>query len=95
MILIIQPEAQAEIDNALDHSSQPVEFRQAIVAMWNLLLGQPEIGSRERGSSFRRFIMQKYPYSAIYFIDGERLIVVAFPHHRQRPNYWKKRLRKP
>lgn len=93
MILIAQPEAQAEIDNALKHSRQPVDFRLAIQAMWQTVLGQPDIAGQERGSICRRFIMRKYPYSAIYFVDVDRLIVLAFPHHRQRPNYWRRRLK--
>ncbi|QEL13203.1 hypothetical protein [Limnoglobus roseus] len=95
MSFIILPDAQDEIDNALANSTQPGELREAINAMWTTLLSQPTIAPRVRRSTCRRFIMQKYPYSAIYQEEADRLVVVAFPHHHQRSGYWRSRLKQP
>ena len=93
MSLIILPETQSEIDHALDCSNRPDEFRLAIEEMWQTILNQPAIAPRIPRTPCRRFFLPKYPYSAIYFADGDRLIVMAFPHHRQKPGYWKRRLK--
>jgi len=42
-----------------------------------------EIESGIRGFCFRRF-----PYSLIYGIDDDALVVIAVAHHSRKPQYW-------
>ena len=40
----------------------------------------------------RRFVFPSFPYSLIYFVEDDVINVVAVPHDRQRPGYWRTRL---
>jgi plasmid stabilization system protein ParE len=37
----------------------------------------------------RRFIVRKFPYSIIYELHGEEVVVLAVAHGKRRPNYWR------
>lgn len=50
----------------------------------------PEIGSRYAAGT-RRIILQRFPFSLIYEITPDQLLVVAVAHHRRRPDYWQQR----
>lgn len=41
----------------------------------------------------RRYVFPTYPYSLVYFQEGDVVRVVAVAHDRRRPGYWRKRLR--
>ena len=51
-----------------------------------LLLGHPNIGRRV--GKFRRFPLRKFPFTLIYVLEDDDLVVVAVSHHRRRPGYW-------
>ena len=52
----------------------------------DLLLDRPYIG-RPVGK-FRRFPLRKFPFTLVYALEDEDLVVVAVSHHRRRPGYW-------
>jgi len=39
----------------------------------------------------RRFIVRKFPYSIIYELHGEEVVVLAVAHGKRRPHYWRER----
>ena len=41
----------------------------------------------------RRYIFPSFPFSLVYFVDGETTFVVALEHQSRRPGYWRERLR--
>lgn len=43
-------------------------------------------------SDRRRFIVRKFPYSIIYEVHGDDVIVLAVAHGRRRPGYWRERI---
>ncbi len=40
----------------------------------------------------RRRIVRRFPYSILYRIHGDEIIIVAIMHQKQKPNYWINRL---
>ena len=36
----------------------------------------------------RRFLFARFPYSLIYGIDQETIVVIAVAHQRREPRYW-------
>jgi len=44
------------------------------------------------GKEIRRRILPRFPYSILYKIDPEEIIIVAIMHQKRRPNYWINRL---
>jgi toxin ParE1/3/4 len=40
----------------------------------------------------RRFILQRFPFSVIYFDEPDVVNIVAVAHHKRRPGYWRRRI---
>ncbi len=54
----------------------------------------PLAGSPWRGrAEIRRRVLRRFPYSVVYAVDAEGVLIVAVAHHRRRPGYWAARLR--
>ena len=41
----------------------------------------------------RRILLKRFPYSLIYRVDPDNLLVVAVFHHSREPGFWQERLR--
>jgi plasmid stabilization system protein ParE len=39
----------------------------------------------------RRLIVRKFPYSIIYEVHGEEVLILAVAHGSRKPNYWRER----
>lgn len=46
-------------------------------------------------ATYRRKLLDVFPYALIYRVDGEEITVVAVANLKRRPGYWRKRLRTP
>jgi len=42
----------------------------------------------------RRFLFTRFPYSFVYGIDEETIVVIAVAHQRRKPDYWSDRIDK-
>ncbi|MBV9497035.1 MAG: type II toxin-antitoxin system RelE/ParE family toxin [Acidobacteria bacterium] len=42
----------------------------------------------------RRYVFSTFPFSLIYFMEGDILCVAAVAHHKRKSGYWRKRLRR-
>ena len=51
----------------------------------------PELGSPHLAGT-RRVLTRRFPYSVIYQVRKEQLVIVAVAHHRRKPTYWLRRL---
>lgn len=40
----------------------------------------------------RRLVVRKFPYSIIYELIGEQIVILAVAHGRRKPYYWRKRV---
>ena len=56
-----------------------------------LLRAHARIGKRV-GKEARSLCVNDFPYSLIYLIESEEIIVVAVAHHSRRPDHWLNRL---
>lgn len=56
-----------------------------------ILRDQPKIGQRIE-KNFRRVLLARFPYSLIYSIEPEQILVVAVAHQHRRPGYWQERV---
>jgi plasmid stabilization system protein ParE len=41
----------------------------------------------------RRYLLRRFPFSVVYRVEPERIVIVAVAHGRRRPGYWKSRLK--
>ena len=60
--------------------------RQAVSAVAEAPERWPEIEPE-----VRRFVLRKFPYSLIYAIEGEHVLVLSVAHQRRQPGYWRDR----
>ena len=56
-----------------------------------LLADLPSIGAPYDGDA-RRLLWSRFPYSLIYIIESEEVLVIAVRHHRQQPVSWRERI---
>jgi plasmid stabilization system protein ParE len=40
---------------------------------------------------YRRYLLQRFPFSVVYLERAESIEVIAVAHHRRRPGYWRQR----
>ena len=40
---------------------------------------------------FRRYLLTNFPYSIIYCIEPENILIIAIAHTKRKPGYWIKR----
>lgn len=50
----------------------------------------PEIG-QVYSSKLRRFVLARFPYSVLYSIEDNELVIFAVAHHKRKPGFWKDR----
>lgn len=55
-----------------------------------MMCGNPQIGATA-GRTFRKLFVRRFPYSIIYALRDEELVIVAIAHQRKRPGYWRRR----
>lgn len=89
------PEADAEFEEAslFYESRMPglgKTFAAEIESTVSLIREFPEAGS-PMGTSLRRAIVARFPYSVVYRQYPDLIVVVAVVHQRRRPGYWQSR----
>jgi plasmid stabilization system protein ParE len=45
------------------------------------------------GSGIRRKVLKHFPYSLIYAVEAELIVIVAVAHQKRRPRYWRGRVK--
>ena len=59
----------------------------------NTLREHPEIGVQV-SKGLRRMLLHRFPFSLIYSVETDAILIVSVAHHRQRPGYWKSRAKR-
>ena len=97
MTYTVVPQALLELDSAITYyeghrDGLGLEFLAAIRKVIGRMLENPRqfpsISRRLRKAGLRRF-----PYGVIFEVQAERMRIVAIAHGKQRPKYWKDRLK--
>lgn len=89
------PDADAELeDAALFYETRVVglgkSFAAEIEQTLSLVREFPEAGSPV-GSTRRRVLVARFPYSIVYRQDPSSIVIIAVAHQRRRPGYWRRR----
>ena len=69
------------------------KFVTAVATTAKKLQEFPESAEIIYAPSFRRAVVQGFPYSLIYSIDAQKIVVVAVMHASRRPDTWKDKTR--
>ncbi len=67
------------------------EFFDDVQHVINLLREHPALG-RPVGRGLRRALLHRFPFSLIYSIETDEILIVAVAHQKRRPGYWRNRL---
>ena len=67
------------------------DFLDIVEAAVTEIAETPEIWP-EIDPGIRRRVLRRFPYSVLYQIINEEIIIVAVMHHKQKPHYWIDRL---
>lgn len=85
---------QELIDSARYYESKlpglGVDFTSEVNRSLALLNENPEIGVVLE-ASYRRLLLDRFPFSLIYRTKGATLRILAVAHQRRKPGYWKGR----
>ena len=57
------------------------------------IVAQPHSAPEVR-NSIRKKVLKHFPFNVFYSIQTDLIVIVAVAHHKRRPIYWHKRLRK-
>jgi hypothetical protein len=67
------------------------DFLEDVQLTINTLRAHPEIGVCV-DANLRQALLRRFPFSVIYSVEVDAILVVSIAHHRQRPGYWKSRV---
>lgn len=71
-------------------STAAIAFSDEIDAAESAIVRLPEAWpSFEHGT--RRYLLRRFPYSVVYRVEPDRIVIVAVVHARRRPGYWRRR----
>ena len=89
--------AQQEVDEAVAWfeeraEGKGVDFLDELDRIVRLVKAYP-FASAQIDGEIRRRLFARFPYSLIYGIDHDTIVVIAVAHSRRSPNYWVDRLK--
>lgn len=58
----------------------------------SVVISHPRAAKKVRGS-IRSKVLSHFPYSLLYSIEAELVLIVAVAHQNRRPTYWRSRLK--
>ena len=93
-IIFLEP-AQEELDEAISyynyqHQGLGDEFLAEILKAIDLIQKYPQAWQK-LSDRIRRCLLKGFPYSVIYALSDDNLIIIAIAHLHRKPNYWSDR----
>lgn len=88
--------AKSELDDAIAYYDEQrfglgLEFEEELEQALERIDHYPEAWS-PLSSRVRRCVLNRFPYSVIYSIRSEIIIIVAIQHHHKEPESWRSRV---
>ncbi|PID76329.1 MAG: plasmid stabilization protein [Deltaproteobacteria bacterium] len=89
------PDAKEELISAIQYyencqAGLGSRFRVAIELATQKILSSP-FTYRTLKAPFRRYLVPKFPYSIVYSIEPNYILIIAIAHNKRKPHYWLKR----
>ncbi len=96
MNVVILPEAEAELQDAVEYyDSKGTDLGDRLMEAYFRALDRirdfPHVHPKGRLKT-RKCKLQRFPYTLVYLIGGELIIVYALAHQSRKPGYWRGRL---
>ena len=89
--------AQSEFEESIEYYDEQrtglgLEFSEEVGKALERISEYPEAWS-QLSSRIRRCLVNRFPYSVIYEVRSELLIIVAIQHHHRKPESWRSRVK--
>jgi plasmid stabilization system protein ParE len=89
--------AQTEFEEATEYYDEQrmglgIEFSKQVGQALDRISHYPEAWS-QLSSRIRRCLVNRFPYSVIYEVRNELVIIVAIQHHHRKPESWRSRVK--
>ena len=93
--ILFHPATSKEIKTSFDWYQKQVkglghDFIQELELVFNSVQSLPFTWPKI-GQSHRRFVLSRFPFSLIYEVINEKILVVAIMNNHRKPNYWNDR----
>jgi plasmid stabilization system protein ParE len=87
--------AEADIKEALDHyAGISTDLGQALLIIIDKTIQEIKRNPllfQSISKSYRKANLKRFPYKIIFRLRKQEILIVAFAHHKRKPDYWKKR----
>jgi len=87
--------AEEDLQEALNYYQKiNPELSRAIVKEFELKIREIKRNPllfESAGKTYRKANLIRFPYKIIFKIKKNEILIVAFAHHKRKPNYWKMR----
>lgn len=57
-----------------------------------LSIGCVSYAGETLAAGLRRILLHRFPFSLVYSIEADLILVIAIAHHGRRPGYWQSRV---
>jgi len=96
MIFSFHPEAEAELNDAIDYYEDKerglgYDFAVEVYATIQRITAFPEAWPVMK-NDIRRSLVKRFPYGVLYSEGDEKIWVLAVMHLHRNPEYWKHRI---
>jgi toxin ParE1/3/4 len=90
------PAARRELVRAVEYYNQRAtelgnDLAAEVKTMIREIQEYPELGS-PGAANIRRVLVRRFPFSLVYRMRDDAIVVLALSHHRRKPGYWQHRL---
>ena len=94
--IIFLPEAREEMNEAARYyesqaSGLGIDYLSEVERAVASITASPETWPKLEGE-LRRRLLRRFPFGVLYYVETEKIIIVAVAHLRRRPGYWKNRI---
>ena len=88
---------QTEFEEAMEYYDEQrtglgIEFSEEVRQALDRVSHYPEAWS-QLSPRIRRCLVNRFPYSVIYEVRNELLIIIAIQHHLRKPESWRSRVK--
>ncbi len=93
--IIFHPDIFDEVKNSYDWYQNQAsglgdDFLLELEEAYQIIMELPNTWPKFQ-KDFRRFLLNKFPFSVIYKLNGGTIFIVAIMHNSRKPGYWKER----
>lgn len=91
--LTLHSEARFEVDNAVAYYENQskglgIRFLSEVERVLRLIQSNPGLAQRYKQSNFRRYHLQKFPFSIFYSEMEDLTWIISIAHNKRKPDYW-------